>query len=150
PSRTTGIAGGGRRKGQDRRLGRGPGNGGSLMTPEDGFLQAVTESPEDDTPRLVYADWLDDHGQADRAEVIRLQCELARLAPGQDLDHRLGFVEGGTRATSNRIECVLAQVAAEQAGLARGRYPELKRREADLLVAHGERWAQSVRPFVPR
>src|SRR5262249_23230049 len=28
-------------------------------------------------PRLVYADWLDEHGQPERAEFIRLQIELA-------------------------------------------------------------------------
>src|SRR5262249_54353685 len=37
------------------------------------FLDAIIEDPEDDTPRLVYADWLDDQGEAERAELIRLQ-----------------------------------------------------------------------------
>jgi uncharacterized protein (TIGR02996 family) len=41
----------------------------------------VIESPEDDGPRLVYADWLDEQGEHDRAEFIRLQIELARLTP---------------------------------------------------------------------
>src|SRR5262249_51929355 len=45
----------------------------------DAFLQAIIEAPEDDTPRLVYADWLDDHGEPERAEFIRTQIELARL-----------------------------------------------------------------------
>jgi uncharacterized protein (TIGR02996 family) len=49
------------------------------MTQDDAFLQAILEDPDDDTPRLVYADWLDEHGDADRAEFIRVQCELARL-----------------------------------------------------------------------
>jgi uncharacterized protein (TIGR02996 family) len=35
--------------------------------------------PHDDAPRLVLADWLDDHGEHDRAEFVRLQL---RLAPG--------------------------------------------------------------------
>jgi uncharacterized protein (TIGR02996 family) len=48
------------------------------MTAE-GFLQDIVESPDDDTPRLVYADWLDDHDQPERAEFIRVQCELARM-----------------------------------------------------------------------
>ncbi|MBX9582464.1 MAG: TIGR02996 domain-containing protein [Gemmataceae bacterium] len=42
------------------------------------LLRTVIAHPDDDTPRLVYADWLDDHGEADRAELIRVQCELAR------------------------------------------------------------------------
>jgi uncharacterized protein (TIGR02996 family) len=40
------------------------------------FLQSIVETPDDDTPRLIYADWLDDQGDADRAEFIRLQCSL--------------------------------------------------------------------------
>jgi uncharacterized protein (TIGR02996 family) len=43
------------------------------------FLDAIRESPDDDTPRLVYADWLDDHDEPARATFIRVQCELARL-----------------------------------------------------------------------
>jgi uncharacterized protein (TIGR02996 family) len=42
------------------------------------FLEAIRESPEDDTPRLVFADWLEDHGDPARATFIRVQCELAR------------------------------------------------------------------------
>ncbi|HEY1375481.1 MAG TPA: TIGR02996 domain-containing protein, partial [Gemmataceae bacterium] len=43
------------------------------------FLRAIAENPDDDLPRLVYADWLDEHGEPERAEFIRVQCELARL-----------------------------------------------------------------------
>src|SRR3954451_19969395 len=53
------------------------------MTDEAGFLRAVVADPADDAPRLVYADWLDDHGQPERAEFIRVQCELART-PADD------------------------------------------------------------------
>lgn len=41
------------------------------------FLRAVCEDPSDDCPRLVFADWLDENGEPDRAEFIRVQCELA-------------------------------------------------------------------------
>jgi uncharacterized protein (TIGR02996 family) len=54
------------------------------------FLEAVLRDPEDDTPRLVYADWLDERGQADRAEFIRLQCQLEQLPQG---DERRGALE---------------------------------------------------------
>jgi uncharacterized protein (TIGR02996 family) len=53
------------------------------MNTGDALLQAVIENPEDDTPRLVYADWLDETGgpeEADRAEFIRVQCRLTALA----------------------------------------------------------------------
>jgi uncharacterized protein (TIGR02996 family) len=52
----------------------------NLADMADAFLQAIVEHPADDTPRLVYADWLDDQGDTDRAEFIRVQCELAKLA----------------------------------------------------------------------
>ncbi|HEX4607719.1 MAG TPA: TIGR02996 domain-containing protein [Urbifossiella sp.] len=52
---------------------------------EDGFLAAIRDNPDDDTTRLVYADWLDETGQPARAELIRIQVEQDRLAP-QDPD----------------------------------------------------------------
>jgi uncharacterized protein (TIGR02996 family) len=48
----------------------------------DAFLQAICAKPEDDTPRLVYADWLEEQGDTDRAEFIRVQCELEKVPPG--------------------------------------------------------------------
>jgi uncharacterized protein (TIGR02996 family) len=41
------------------------------------FLRAICENPDDDTVRLVYADWLDEHGESDRAELIRIGLRLA-------------------------------------------------------------------------
>ncbi len=43
------------------------------------FLADITAHPDDDTPRLILADWLDDHGESERAEFIRLQVESSRL-----------------------------------------------------------------------
>ena len=43
------------------------------------FVSASLENLADDTPRLVLADWLDEHGEPDRAEFIRCQIEAARL-----------------------------------------------------------------------
>ena len=44
------------------------------------FLAAVATSPDDDLPRLVAADWLEESGDTERAEFIRLQCELANAS----------------------------------------------------------------------
>src|SRR5262245_25936713 len=52
------------------------------MSHHDAFLCSVIESPNDDAPRLVYADWLEDQGDTARAEFIRLQIEAARLPEG--------------------------------------------------------------------
>lgn len=43
------------------------------------FLRAICANPADDLPRLIYADFLDEHGQPERAEFIHVQCKLARL-----------------------------------------------------------------------
>jgi uncharacterized protein (TIGR02996 family) len=46
------------------------------------FLRAIAAEPDADAPRLVFADWLEEHGEAERAELIRLQVERARLEEG--------------------------------------------------------------------
>lgn len=46
------------------------------MSDREQFLKTIIANPEDDIPRLVFADWLEEHGQTDRAEFIRLQCEM--------------------------------------------------------------------------
>ncbi len=49
------------------------------MTDHAALLAAVCDRPDDDTPRLVFADLLDDDGDAARAAFIRTQVELARV-----------------------------------------------------------------------
>jgi uncharacterized protein (TIGR02996 family) len=49
------------------------------MPDRESFFAAIRERPEDDAPRLVYADWLDELGDTAHAELIRVQCELARV-----------------------------------------------------------------------
>lgn len=56
------------------------------MNTEAGLLAAIWDEPHADVHRLVYADWLEDHGEAEehaRAELIRAQCTLANI-PGND------------------------------------------------------------------
>src|SRR6266545_1555955 len=52
------------------------------MTDGYALLRAIEANPEEDTPRLAYADWLDENAASEsdraRAEFIRVQCELAR------------------------------------------------------------------------
>jgi uncharacterized protein (TIGR02996 family) len=51
------------------------------MTDREALLRAVAATPDDDTPRLIYADCLDEIGgeaNVARARFIRLQIELAR------------------------------------------------------------------------
>lgn len=48
------------------------------MTDGEALLAAIDAHPDEDTPRLVYADWLDENNQHIRAEFIRVQCEIAQ------------------------------------------------------------------------
>ncbi|HEY1189440.1 MAG TPA: TIGR02996 domain-containing protein [Gemmata sp.] len=48
------------------------------MNDEAALLAAILANPGEDTPRLVFADWLDENGHPERAEFIRVQTELAR------------------------------------------------------------------------
>ena len=53
------------------------------MTDREALLAAICANPDDDTPRLAFADWLEENGEPERAEFVRLQCELASgLPPG--------------------------------------------------------------------
>ncbi|QJW96802.1 TIGR02996 domain-containing protein [Frigoriglobus tundricola] len=47
------------------------------MSDEAALLRTIYAEPDDDAPRLVYADWLDENGQPERAEFLRVQIELA-------------------------------------------------------------------------
>lgn len=40
------------------------------------FLEDIKENPDDDTPRLIFADWLEERDDP-RGSLIRVQCELA-------------------------------------------------------------------------
>jgi uncharacterized protein (TIGR02996 family) len=61
------------------------------LTDEQPFLDAVFARYADDRPRLVYADFLDDGGAHERAELIRVQLALARL--GADDPRRPGLAD---------------------------------------------------------
>ena len=47
------------------------------MYDRESFLRAIYSTPDDDLPRLVFADYLQESGEETWAEFIRLQCELA-------------------------------------------------------------------------
>jgi uncharacterized protein (TIGR02996 family) len=57
------------------------------LTHDIPFLQAILDQPDDDTPRLIYADWLEERGQAQESEFLRLECRLAW--PGGSLAEEL-------------------------------------------------------------
>ena len=59
------------------------------MPTEEDFLRKVLENPAEDTTRLVYADWLDEQGDAPsktKADFLRLEIRLAAI-PERSLNH---------------------------------------------------------------
>jgi uncharacterized protein (TIGR02996 family) len=51
----------------------------------EAFMAAILAAPEEDTPRLVFADWLDENGDEEdksRAALIRAQCRAETLPEG--------------------------------------------------------------------
>jgi uncharacterized protein (TIGR02996 family) len=73
------------------------------MNQDEAFLAAIRETPDDDAPRLVYADWLDDHGDPARGEFIRSGCAAKRFPEwseergrAEERASRL-FIEHGSR-----------------------------------------------------
>jgi uncharacterized protein (TIGR02996 family) len=75
------------------------------MDQNGAFLQAILEAPEDDAPRLIYADWLDEHGNAERAEFIRVQITAEHT---DDVQRRLRL--------EDRAQELLAEHEAEWVG----------------------------------
>lgn len=75
------------------------------------FMAAILAEPDEDLPRLAFADWLEERGDSVRSEFVRVQCnwwiEIACICGG-------------------RATCVPC---------------ELRRRERELLNAHVNEWS---------
>src|SRR5687767_10482221 len=64
------IPGGGGVRAGNRHLNA---TSGVFVDEKTALLRAICEDPADDTVRLVYADFLEENGEAERAEFVRLQ-----------------------------------------------------------------------------
>jgi uncharacterized protein (TIGR02996 family) len=65
------------------------------MKSEAEFIAAIAAEPEDNLPRLVFADWLEENGLTERAELIRLACQFD--------PHRDRFDDDGINALRQRV-----------------------------------------------
>jgi uncharacterized protein (TIGR02996 family) len=72
------------------------------MTDGDALYRAILDQPDDDAPRLVWADWLEEHGDPERAAFVRLQCEWAALDPGDPRQDEL-WEQWGRLLERNRV-----------------------------------------------
>jgi uncharacterized protein (TIGR02996 family) len=81
------------------------------MTPDEiAFIASIKANPEDDMPRLVFADWLEENGQSERAEFIRVSIEAMRV-----------FNSGDHNGEVSPENCVTCQ-----------KYDALRKREKEL------------------
>lgn len=97
---------------------------------EQAFHLSVCEHPEDDTPRLIFADWLEENGQGERAEFIRVQCTLD------------GLLGGFKRKNIEAIDIYLDPQDWERQEW-KHKVLEIHAREQELLTAHPE-WGRLV------
>jgi uncharacterized protein (TIGR02996 family) len=90
------------------------------------FIQEILASPDDDTPRLIYADWLEEQGDP-LGEFIRVQCELATLRAPQKRGGMYGNEQPRVKNPSKAK-----------------RFRELSDRQMALLMAHIGEWVKPL------
>ncbi|QJW95015.1 TIGR02996 domain-containing protein [Frigoriglobus tundricola] len=66
------------------------------MSDRDALLAAIRAHPDEDTPRLVYADYLEEHDAPARAAFVRTQVEYARTPPWEPFAVRLRWRQPDT------------------------------------------------------
>jgi uncharacterized protein (TIGR02996 family) len=87
---------------------------------EASFLRSIAKEPDDDTSRLVFADWLEERGEAARAEFIRVQCELASAGLAEERRHALRLRERALLDAHRREWCGAFGLPVEDVRFERG------------------------------
>jgi uncharacterized protein (TIGR02996 family) len=105
-----------------------------MTSDRDALLAAIRANPDEDTPRLMFADFLDESGEGEYAEFIRAQCEFARLT--DDAGDSQGLYE--FLVGRDYITLPAADWSRIDAGL--HRRTVLAARVAALLEAHADDW----------
>ncbi len=107
------------------------------MTPLlPGILDDILKHPDEDGPRLVAADWWEEHGEVERAEFIRVQIALAKMPEPEYLTLNPIIA---TVADYPAGRCVQCRKAAPERCL----YHVLRRRERELLELWGH-WTPRI------
>lgn len=104
------------------------------------LLDAIRDNPACDTARLVYADFLDENGEGDRAEFIRVQCELAPLSRFEEDYGVCSSCEGDglSDPPPNHRRCRRCDGTGKKDHKGYKRAKALVHRERQLLAAHPE------------
>jgi uncharacterized protein (TIGR02996 family) len=102
------------------------------MPQDEALFQAILDEPDDDGVRLVYADWLEERGDAARAEFIRVQIELSRREAADPFAPPFAKIRVDRRQTSPSF------------------LDPLERREQLLLAEHGAAWKRDLPAWARR
>lgn len=111
----------------------------SLSSKHDGFMQDIVAHPDDDSLRLIYADFLEDQGEIRDAEMIRAQVALAKVPEYDSLHLRYWYSERDF-ITGRGFKDSLPKLPE---GLTWGSWPfirgcpaEIQIRDIDVFVKH--------------
>ena len=75
------------------------------MSDAESLLKAIAADPDEETTRLVYADWLDENDQPELAKLYRAPREVSLSALGTDYDWAEVFGEGtGGNCDKSKID----------------------------------------------
>jgi uncharacterized protein (TIGR02996 family) len=115
------------------------------MDIEQSFVEDIVARPDDDAPRLIFADWLEDHGDPQRAEFIRRQCErAAKLGDAGELQSWLDCrptVSYGSRREHPFAHSILGALDVDESAWSD---TEGRSLEAHLEETGRERWLRGL------
>jgi uncharacterized protein (TIGR02996 family) len=103
------------------------------MTSED-FLTEILAGPDDDVPRLIFADWLEERSDP-RGEFIRVQCELATLSKPPRPWRGMYQIEPSPHTEPEKTVRSLEKLP---------HYRRLLARQLSLLLTHCADWVQPL------
>jgi uncharacterized protein (TIGR02996 family) len=103
------------------------------MTQERDLLRMIALEPDDDAPRLVFADWCEDNGMPDRAEFIRAQVCLEAIRRAFPVPDREAL-ESALYGITSGWTCAGDSPERRQAAF----------RARRLLDAHESEWVRSL------
>ena len=127
-----------------------------MHTTQRALLKTIAAASHDDAPRLVYADWLDEYAAelpkkerestAARAEIIRVQCELALLSD-EDSDSRWMYEYLDSQGMYDlKLASFCVDWSTVDAALARR--VTLQARQMQLLTAYDGEWRKTEVPEI--
>jgi uncharacterized protein (TIGR02996 family) len=117
------------------------------VSERDALLAAICAEPDEDLPRLAFADWCDENDEPDRAALVRTQVELARTPPWDPTAVRVRW-QNVLEREEKRLSAELPRVDGYHVEWGK---PPLRRGFGwALLVRTLSEWTSQVEPLFER